>query len=90
MNDTYEFYVKSKFRLSEGGFNLRKFMSNSKELLEKIDANKSIVLQSTNSTNPSNDRSSIEKENVEIAINIGQEDESYTKSKLGDGKLILN
>jgi hypothetical protein len=39
---TYEFYVKSKLRLAEAGFNLRKFMSNSKELMNKIDANKPI------------------------------------------------
>jgi hypothetical protein len=41
VSDTYEFYVKSKLRLAEGGFNLRKFMSNSKELMNKIDANES-------------------------------------------------
>jgi hypothetical protein len=39
---TYEFYVKSKLRLAEAGFNLRKIMSNSKELMNKIDANKPI------------------------------------------------
>jgi hypothetical protein len=41
VSDTYEFYVKSKLRLAEGGFNLRKFMSNSKELMNKIEANES-------------------------------------------------
>ena len=46
VSDTYEFYVKSKLRLAEGGFNLRKFMSNSKELMNKIDANFGSVLGS--------------------------------------------
>ena len=47
------------------------------------------VFQSPNSRNTSYDTSSTE-ENVEIAINVGQEDESYTKSNLGDGKPTLN
>ena len=32
VEEAFEFYEKSKERLSEGGFNLRKFKSNSKEL----------------------------------------------------------
>ena len=36
VEEAFEFYEKSKERLSEGGFNLRKFKSNSKELVEKL------------------------------------------------------
>ena len=35
----YEFYLKAKLRLSEAGFNLRKFMSSSLMLLRRITAN---------------------------------------------------
>ncbi|CAB4019970.1 PREDICTED: uncharacterized protein LOC107346460 [Paramuricea clavata] len=59
VSDTYEFYVKSKLRLAEGGFNLRKFMSNSKELMNKIDANESRLQITTDSTNNSNDTASV-------------------------------
>ena len=38
-NACYEFYLKSKIRLSEAGFNLRKFISNSPTLIRRIAAN---------------------------------------------------
>ena len=38
-NACYEFYLKSKIRLSEAGFNLRKFISNSPSLIRRIVAN---------------------------------------------------
>ena len=91
VNDTYEFYAKSKLRLAEGGFNLRKFMSNSKELLSKIDANKSNRQGSTDPKNMSSYSPSICRGKcVENPMNVGQEDESYTKTKLGGGKPIIN
>ena len=102
VSDTYEFYVKSKLRLAEGGFNLRKFMSNSKELMNKIDANESRLQITTDSTNNSNDTASVmntssdqasanELVNAEGPMNaVGLEDESYTKTKLGSGKPIIN
>ena len=35
-NAAYELHLKCKLRLTEGGFNLRKFLSNSSELTERI------------------------------------------------------
>ena len=37
-NAAFELYVKSKKVLAEGGFNLRKFISNSQSLQEPIEA----------------------------------------------------
>ena len=34
--EAHEFYVKARTRLAEGGFNLRKFMSNSKQLQSNV------------------------------------------------------
>ena len=36
VDDAYEFYIKSKLRMAEGGFNLRKFATNSPELRQRI------------------------------------------------------
>ena len=91
VDDTYEFYAKSKLRLAEGGFNLRKFMSNSKELMSKIDANESNREKSTDPKNVSSYSPSICRgECVQNPMNVGQEDESYTKTKLGGSKPIIN
>jgi len=42
-NTAYELYLKCKRRLAEGGFNLRKFLSNSSELTERIQQNEAHV-----------------------------------------------
>ena len=39
MDRTFELYVKSKLRLKKAGFNLRKFVTNSEELRERIAKN---------------------------------------------------
>ena len=39
VDSTFELYVKSKLRLKEAGFNLRKFVTNSEELRERIENN---------------------------------------------------
>ncbi|CAB4015876.1 Hypothetical predicted protein [Paramuricea clavata] len=102
VSDTYDFYAKSKLRLAEGGLNLRTFMSNSKELMNKIDANKSRLQITTDSTNNSNDTASVMNTssdqasanklvNAEGPMNaVGLEGESYTKTKLGSGKPSIN
>ena len=41
VDTAYELYLKSKLRLSEGGFNLRKFVSNSPELANRIQCSES-------------------------------------------------
>ena len=39
VDEAFELYTKSKRYLAEGGFNLRKFTSNSTELMKRIDVN---------------------------------------------------
>ena len=39
----YELYLKCKLRLAEGGFNLRKFTSNSSQLTERIQQNEARI-----------------------------------------------
>ena len=66
-------------------------MSNSKELMSKIDANESNRQGSTDPKNMSSYSPLICRgECVENPMNVGQEDESYTKTKLGGGKTIIN
>ena len=66
-------------------------MSNSKELMSKIDANESNRQGSTDPKNMSSYSPSICREEcVEKTMNVGQEDESYTKTMLGGGKPIIN
>ena len=38
MEETYQLFFKSKLRMLEAGFNMRKWSSNSKQLIEKIKA----------------------------------------------------
>ena len=45
-NETaYELYIRTKSRLSEGGFNARQFKSNSDGLTERIDQNEKAVAE---------------------------------------------
>ena len=39
--ETYELNIKSKVRLAEGGFHLRRFVTNSPDLRKQIDDNES-------------------------------------------------
>ena len=88
VNEAYKMYVKSKFRLAEGGFNLRKFVTNSSELREKIRRSeqpeflnsKSIVAKVTETGESSHDQRC---ESHMIRDVINSEDTSYTKSVLG-------
>ena len=66
-NSTYELYWKSKNVLAEGGFNLRKFITNSADLQKRIDQNESKPMARVN--------------NGECKIE--DEDKTYTKSLLG-------
>ena len=69
-NAAYELYIKSKQRLSEGGFNLRKFLSNSPILLQRIQQNEDTVAISQSTTYVVND--------------VCTEDKSYSKSTVGN------
>ena len=42
-NAAHELYLKCKLRLAKGGFNLRKFMSNSSQLTERIQQNEARI-----------------------------------------------
>ena len=49
MDSTFELYVKSTLRLKEAGLNLRKFITNSGELRERIENNERLVSGETGS-----------------------------------------
>ena len=68
-DDAFELFQTSKKLLAEGGFNLRKFITNSKSLQERIDQSE-LALSSMRKT--------------EDGISAGiEEDESYAKDALG-------
>ena len=69
----YEQYLKAKLRLAEGGFNLRKFSSNSTALMQQIAENEARAPPGPTWTE---DRRSEEQ--------ASEEDESYAKSVLGN------
>ena len=52
INAAYELYLKSKLRRAEGGFNLRKFVSNCPELTSRIQCNESSISVSGTSEPP--------------------------------------
>ena len=53
MESAYEFYIKSKVRLAEASFNLRKFDTNSPELRQRINYNERILCQGSSEESPS-------------------------------------
>ncbi|XP_068756729.1 uncharacterized protein [Montipora capricornis] len=46
--EAYQLYVKSKLRLAEGGFNLRKFVTNAPELIAQIEENETRLKKTNN------------------------------------------
>ena len=64
----FEVYGKSKKVLAEGGFNLRKFVSNSQSLQSRIESSEGHDLVEVNSSNSSS---------------VVEEDKTYTKDVLG-------
>ena len=69
----YELYIKSKQRLSEGGFNLRKFLSNSPILIERIRQNEVSNASAKNQSTPDVD-------------DVCNEDKSYSKSTVSNAQ----
>jgi hypothetical protein len=51
VESTYELYLKSKSRLAEVGFKLRKFVTNSDELRCQVDANEQIIKEQIKTVN---------------------------------------
>ena len=80
VDEAYELYLKSKLRLAEGAFNLRKFVSNCPELTRRIQCNET--------GRSDTDASSVEPEHAKSpqALSEGnvvsEEDETYAKSML--------
>ena len=70
----YTLYKKSKLRLAEGGFNLRKFVTNSPELLTKIKSEENPLPRTNLEPNPQVD---------EPPNDCVNEDETYSKITLG-------
>ena len=76
----YKLYIKAKSRLAEGGFNARKFVSNSKKLMSQIKENERLLENSCHGS-----QSITSKENSETVM---EEDESYAKSATHSGSAL--
>ena len=64
--EVFQLYLKAKERLLVGGFNLRKFLSNSPQLMKFVNEREGSVIEQGSSVNGS----------------LTLEDQSYTKSSL--------
>ena len=71
---------KCKLRLAEGGFNLRKFMSNSSQLTERIQQNEACISAPAISTNTDQMKSPSDLSKGDSVI---EEDKTYAKSMVG-------
>lgn len=76
VNSTFQLYLKSKIRLLEAGFHLRKFVTNSEELRTHI---KTLEDQE----NLAGRGNLTEMSNVDKEISVEEEDQSYAKQSLG-------
>ena len=63
----YELYLKSKVRLAEGGFTLRKFITNSGNLRRRIDQNEK-SFESTTTQNPKEEDMTYAKSSLTTSI----------------------
>ena len=70
----YELYIKTKMRLAEGGFNARKFTSNAKTLIERIQENEELLSTTTTGT---------ENEPPNAIIQVTEDDETCANSATG-------
>ncbi|XP_022792234.1 uncharacterized protein LOC111331393 [Stylophora pistillata] len=82
-NAAYELYLKCKLRLAEGGFNLRKFMSNSSQLTERIQQNEARISAPAISANTDHMKSPSDLSKEDSVI---EEDKTYAKSMVGTTK----
>ncbi|KAL5490750.1 hypothetical protein EMCRGX_G015929, partial [Ephydatia muelleri] len=76
VEDAFLLYTKSKLWLKEGGFNLRKFVTNSSVLQRRIDLQESCPVSCTETTSPHQ----ISSEDVSYAKHALGGDESHQKS----------
>ena len=83
VDSTFELYLKSKLRLKEAGFNLRKFITNSGELRSRIENNERLVSGETGSGAGGNvDKQVVETPVVDTNV-VEEEDMTYSRSVLG-------
>ena len=73
VDKAYELYSKSKHRLAEAGFNLRKFSSNSTDLLERI---------------KQKEHHQVEALPKSEGCTLQEEDQSYARLTLGANQLL--
>lgn len=81
------FYKKAKLRLAGGGFNLRKFCSNSSSLMARIQENETLLTTNLNgpqATCLTHDESSREDKTAPSQSEKMELDESYTKNTTGN------
>ncbi|XP_067049919.1 uncharacterized protein [Acropora muricata] len=76
----YKLYIKAKSRLAEGGFNAKKFVSNSKKIMSQIKENERLLENSCHES-----QSIKSKENSETVM---EDDESYAKSATQSGSAL--
>ena len=86
---TFEFYVKSKLRLKDEGFNLRKFITNSEELRARIRNNETLLSreEETQSANAAGNEQCPKPPvtSVNASETIEEEDMTYSRNVLGAG-----
>lgn len=70
----YEFYVKTKARLAEGGFNVRQFKSNSRAVIERINDNENLIEQNCPGQGMSRNSHVIEEDETYASSTTGQTD----------------
>ena len=83
VDSTFELYVKSKSRLREAGFNLRKFITNSGELRARIEDNERLVSGETGSGAGGNVNKKVVETPVVDTNVVEEEDMTYSRSVLG-------
>lgn len=69
-DETYRLYMKLKLRLAKGGFNARKFVSNSKELQERIERNEKLSKAQTLVEGDAKKDNSYKKDNESFAKSV--------------------
>ena len=84
VDSIFEFYVKSKLRLTDAGFNLRKFVTNSPELRTRIENNERLASRGE-ASQPAKNASShhVVEPTMEEVNAVKEEDMTYSKSILG-------
>ena len=90
--EVYQMYINSKLRLAEGGFNLRKFVTNPAELRNGIKENEARLNSADmNSIPPASEGDSFHKESARVTeVNnatqklVVEDEQSYTETSLGE------